>query len=217
MSEIEELLTQPEINRDSIYAWKLRYSDLVEEFFPHHDGDTQEENKKAAEGGESETQDQGTSKVGKEDEEVKSSEESEKEVKEDTPGEVAKKSDEEQATASKDEDERKMDDKQVADEGKEETVRDQETVQEEQPSSEKQEDSEQKGDNNLIVTVEIQQTPTKSVSVTDSEQNVQDTGTQHDKQAQEEETVSNSDQRLPDSQEQSREREDSEDVQDTRF
>ena len=84
MSEIEELLTQPEINRDSICAWKLRYSDLVEEFFPRDDGNTQEENKKAAEeveseeeenkkaaeGGESEPQDQENSKTGTEDEEV---------------------------------------------------------------------------------------------------------------------------------------------------
>ena len=44
---------------------------------------------------------------------------------------------------------------------------------------------------------------------------MQETGTKHDKPAQEEETVS--EQRLPDSQEQSREQEDSEDVQDTHF
>ena len=185
----------------------------MEELFPQYDGDTQEENKNtAAEGAESETQDQESSKAGKEGEE-KSLKGSEKEVKEETVEEVARKSDEEQATFSKDQDERKfaMDDKQVA----EETVREQETVQEEKPSSEKQEDTEQKEDNNLIVTVEIQQTQAESVSVTDSEQNVQETGTEHDKPAQEEEAVSK--QRLPDSQEQSREQGDSEDVLDTRL
>ena len=178
----------------------------MEELFPEYDGDTQEENKKAAEGGEGETQDQESSKGGKEGEEVKSSKGSVKEV---TPEEEAKKS----VAASKDEDEGKVEDKQVA----EETVRDQETVPEQQPSSEKQEDSEQKEDSNLIVTVEIQQIPAESVSVTDSEQSVQERGTEHGKQTQEEKTVSNSEQRLPDSQEESREQEDNVDVQDTRF
>ena len=182
----------------------------MEELFPEYDGDTQEENKKAAEGGEGETQDQESSKGGKEGEEVKSSKGSEKEV---TPEEEVKKSDEEKAAASKDEDEGKVEDKQVA----EETVRDQETVPEQQPSSEKLEDSEQKEDSNLIVTVEIQQIPAESVSVTDSEQSVQERGTEHGKQTQEEKTVSNSEQRLPDSQQESREQEDNVDVQDTRF
>ena len=75
----------------------------MEELFPQYDGDTKDENKNtAAEGGESETQDQESSKAGKEDKGVKSLKRSKGEVKVEMPEEVAKKSDEEQVTSSKD-------------------------------------------------------------------------------------------------------------------
>lgn len=214
LSELEELLTQPEINRDSIYAWKLRYSDLVEELFPQEDGDAQEKSESAAEGGEGETQDQEHSETGKEDEKLESSEaeRSEKEVKEETPEEVEKKSDEELVTSSKEKDEENVVDKQAVDKGKEKTEDDQEIVKEEEPSSEKQEETEEIETDDLTVIVQIEQSPAESVPVADSEQNVQETGTEKKGEISAEPSGK---QKPSDSQEGSGEQKDSEETLDT--
>lgn len=58
LAELEELLNQPEINRRSIYEWKLRNSDLLDELIPQANDEGQDEDENAAEGGEGEMQKQ---------------------------------------------------------------------------------------------------------------------------------------------------------------
>lgn len=58
LAELEELLNQPEINRRSIYEWKLRNSDLLDELIPQANDEEQDEDENAAEGGEGEMQKQ---------------------------------------------------------------------------------------------------------------------------------------------------------------
>ena len=84
LSQLDELLSQPEINRQSIHEWKLRNSELLEELFPEQYGEEQKEDQKVAEGGESKTQ----KEEGLEEEGV------EKEEKEESVKEVEKKLDE---------------------------------------------------------------------------------------------------------------------------
>ncbi|XP_068698174.1 uncharacterized protein [Montipora foliosa] len=58
LGELDDLLNQPEINRKSIYDWKLRNSGLLEELLPQDSVNEQEGDGDAGEGGESEKQDQ---------------------------------------------------------------------------------------------------------------------------------------------------------------
>ena len=160
-------MTQPEINRDSIYAWKLRYSDLVEELFPvENEEDGGEKANDTESGAEGETEE-----PKKEDDEVKPKDvdEIEKVVKE---GE-GKKSEEEAVTCSE-KNQENVDSKKESCEGEQE-----------QQSSDGREDTED--NENDSERASVHQTEVEGALLSDSEQKLNEAGTEQEKLHQEKE------------------------------
>ena len=134
LSDLEELLNQPEINRQSIHEWKLRNSDLLEELFPKEDREGQIEDENAAEGGESETKKQ--DKLQEDGAEKEGTEESAEEAKEKL--DEAK----EELSGSKEEGDGNVDEKQSAPD-EEVTIEDEQKLDNnEQQSTEKEDEKE---------------------------------------------------------------------------
>ena len=173
LSDLEELLNQPEINRQSIHEWKLRNSDLLEELFPKEDGEGQNEDEKAAEGGESETQkrdnleEDGAEKEGKE--------ESAEDVKEKL--DKAK----EEPSGSKEEGDGNVDEKQSASE--EQVTGELKLDKDEQQSTEKEEEKE-KGNENVLTeegAVEQEESSAESAPPIETETEATDGKPEHEK------------------------------------
>ena len=135
LADLEELLDQQEINRQSIHEWKLRNSDLLEELLPQENGEGQNEDENVAEGGESETQKQDNLEV-----DGAGKEESAEEVKEKV--DEAK----EEPSGSKGEGDGDVDEKQSAPE-EEVTGEEQKLGKCEQQSAEKEDEEEKEKEN----------------------------------------------------------------------